>query len=469
MKKSQRFLYMMGGMNALSSVMAVLVGLLAGFIILLLSNPSQAVAGFTTILTGGFIDMFSFGMVLYYSTSIILTGLSVGFAMKTGLFNIGASGQFTLGMYTAILVAVHFNIVPESAPYVLELIARLLKADIAVIVNLVRCGAALLAGMLAGGIWGLLPGVLKALRNVHEVISCIMMNYIGMYLVNHLIGVTGVYDLFRNMTVRIPAEANLPSLGLSELFSSMNEQGGVRASSVGGGIVISILVCIIIYIVLEKTKFGYELKSCGYNQEAARYAGINERRGVILSMVIAGALAGLGGALLALSGTGKGIAVVDVLAGEGFQGIPIALLGLSNPIGIIFSGLLIGYFAQSGFLLQQHGFAPEVIEIIISVIIYFSALALLLKGFLSFILRQRKEALVDGAALDDDAMAPGSGVEANGSDPPGGGVEALDGDPQGGDPPGGDPTAPDIDATAPGGDPPAAAADAAESSERGDG
>jgi len=435
MKKSQRFLYMMGGMNALSSVMAVLMGLFAGFIILLLSNPSQAVAGFLTILTGGFIDMFSFGMVLYYSTSIILTGLSVGFAMKTGLFNIGASGQFTLGMYTAILVAVHFDFLPDLA----------------------RCGAALLAGMLAGGIWGLLPGVLKALRNVHEVISCIMMNYIGMYLVNHLIGVTGVYDLFRNMTVRIPVEANLPSLGLSELFSSVNEHGGVRASSVGGGIVISILVCIIIYIVLEKTKFGYELKSCGYNQEAARYAGINESRGVILSMVIAGALAGLGGAILALSGTGKGIAVVDVLAGEGFQGIPIALLGLSNPIGIIFSGLLIGYFAQSGFLLQQHGFAPEVIEIIISVIIYFSALALLLKGFISFILRQRKEALVDGAALDDDATAPGGAVVAAGGDPPGG------------DPPDSGPAAPGADATAQGGDPPAAVADTGGSSERGDG
>jgi len=383
MKKSHRFLYMMGGMNALSSVMAVLVGLVAGFIILLISDPSQAVAGFITILTGGFSDMFSMGTVLYYSTSIILTGLSVGFAMKTGLFNIGASGQFTFGMYMAILIGVHFTFLPPA----------------------LRCIAALLGGILAGAVWGLLPGVLKALRNVHEVISCIMMNYIGMYLVNYLIGETGVYDLFRNMTVRMPAAANLPSLGLDVLFSSVNEFGGVRSSSVGSGIIISIAVCIVIYIVLEKTKFGYELKSCGYNQEAARYAGINESRGVILSMTISGGLAGLGGALIALSGTGKGIAVVDVLAGEGFQGIPIALLGLSNPIGIIFSGTLIGYFMQSGFLLQRHGYAPEIIEIIISVIIYFSALALLLKGFISFLLRQRKEALIDGAEVD--AAPPG--------------------------------------------------------------
>jgi len=377
-------------MNAMSSVMAVLVGLVAGFVILLVSNPSQAVAGFVTILTGGFSDMFNFGMVLYYATSLILTGLSVGFAMKTGLFNIGASGQFTFGMYTAILVAVHFSFLPPWA----------------------RCIAALLGGTLAGAVWGTIPGMLKALRNVHEVISCIMMNYIGMYLVNYLIGVTGIYDLLRNMTVRVPVEANLPSLGLNQLFSTVTEHGSVRNSSVGSGILIAIAVGILMYIILEKTAFGYELKSCGFNREAARYAGINENRGVILSMTISGALAGLGGALIALSGTGKGIAVVDVLAGEGFQGIPIALLGLSNPLGILFSGTLIAYFQQSGFLLQRHGFAPEVIEIIVAVIIYFSALALLLKSFVSYLMRGKKEKRIKAAP-------PNSGT---GTGPEGGGV-----------------------------------------------
>jgi len=372
MNKVKGILASTGGMNALSSVMAVVVGLIAGFIILVISDPSQAVAGFITILTGGFSDMFNFGMVLYYSTSIILTGLSVGFAMKTGLFNIGASGQFTFGMYAAILAAVHLSFLP----------------------NWLRCIAALLAGMLSGAIWGSIPGILKALRNVHEVISCIMMNYIGMYLVNYLITVTGVYDLFRNMTVRVPPDANLPSLGLDHLFSTTTVHGSVRNSSVGSGILIAIFFCILMYIVLEKTKFGYELKSCGFNHEAAKYAGINESRGIILSMTIAGALAGLGGAIIALSGTGKGIAVVDVLAGEGFQGIPIALLGLSNPIGMLFSGVLIGYFIQSGFLLQRHGFAPEIIEIIVAVIIYFSALALLLKGAIQFFMREKKEALL---------------------------------------------------------------------------
>ena len=378
MNKLRGILVSAGGMNAMSSIMAVVIGLIAGFIILLISNPSQAVIGFTTILTGGFSDMFNMGMVLYFAAPIILTGLSVGFAMKTGLFNIGASGQFTFGMFTAILVAIKFSFLPDLA----------------------RCSAALIAGMLAGALWGSIPGMLKALRNVHEVIACIMMNYVGMYLVNYLIVETKILDTTRNMTIRVPTAANLPTLGLQDVFSTATEHG-VRNSSVGSGIVIAVIVCIIMYIVLEKTQFGYELKSCGFNREAARYAGINENRGVILSMTIAGALAGLGGALVALAGAGRGIAVVDVLAPEGFQGIPIALLGLSNPIGILFSGILIAYLSQSGFLLQQYGFATEIIEIIVAVIIYFSALALLLKGVIQFFIREKKEASYDTASPDD--------------------------------------------------------------------
>ena len=374
MNKTDRFFrIILGNMNALSSIMAIIAGLLAGFIILLISHPSQAFSGFAAILTGGFSDMFNLGQVLYYAVPIIMTGLSVGFAGKTGLFNIGASGQFTSGMFASILVGLKCSFLP----------------------NPLQCVAALVAGVLAGALWGAIPGILKALRNVHEVIACIMMNYVGIYLVNHLVVQTGIYDQLRNMTMRVPPEANLPTLGLDSLFSVTMGQGGVRTSSVGSGIIIAIVACVIMYIILDKTKFGYELKSCGYNPEAARYAGINENRGIILSMTIAGALAGLGGALIALAGAGRGHAVVDVLANEGFNGIPVALLGLNNPIGIMFSGFLIAYFTQSGFLLQRYDFAPEIIDIIVSVIIYFSALALLLKGFIQYLLHGRKEALQD--------------------------------------------------------------------------
>jgi simple sugar transport system permease protein len=391
MNKVRRLLTGGGGMNALSSILAIAAGLIAGFIILLFSNPSKALRGFALILSGGFSDMFNLGQVLYYSTPIIMTGLSVGFAGKTGLFNIGASGQFTAGMYASILCAIKLSFLP---PHLLVI-------------------AALLAGVLGGALWGLIPGILKALCNVNEVIACIMMNYIGMYLVNHLIKVTGIYDQLRNMTIRVPGAANLPKIGLEKLFSTVIPQGGIRPSSVGSGIIIAIFVCIIFYVVLERTKFGYELKACGFNREAARYAGINENRGIILSMVFAGAMAGLGGALLALAGAGRGVAVVDTLANEGFQGIPVALLGLFNPIGIVFSGFLVAYLTQSGFLLQSLDFAPEVIEIIISVIIYFAALALLLKSVVQRIFRDRKGSppgSPDDAAFDNASAQEGNGV-----------------------------------------------------------
>jgi len=396
-KKQRRFLSSMGEMNALASILAIVAGLIAGFVILLISNPSQAFKGFITILSGGFSDMFNLGQVLYYATPIIMTGLSVGFAGKTGLFNIGASGQFTCGMYASILVAIKCSFLP----------------------NPLQCIAALAAGVLAGAIWGLIPGILKALRNVHEVIACIMMNYIGMYLVNYLIKETKIYDQLKNMTMRVPSGANLPTLGLEKVFSTTTAQGGVRPSSIGSGILIAIVVCVLLYVVIEKTKFGYELKSCGYNREAARYAGINENRGIMLSMVIAGALSGLGGAMLALAGAGRGVTVVEVLANEGFQGIPVALLGLYNPIGILFSGVLIAYLTQSGFLLQRLDFAPEIIEIIVSIIIYFSALALLLKGLVQRLMKVKDEPLQD-TEPPDAGGGDTDGGDAGGGDTDGG-------------------------------------------------
>lgn len=361
--------------DVLSSVMAIVVGLLVGLVILLISNSSQALGGFGAILTGGFSDMKSMGQVLYFATPIIMTGLSVGFASRTGLFNIGASGQFIAGAYASIVVGVKCTFLPGALHWI----------------------AALIAAMIAGAIWGAIPGLLKAYCNVNEVIACIMMNYIGMYLVNFLITKT-VFDSLKNQSMRVANSANVPKMGLDLIFREGN-----AVSSANGGIFIAILMAVAIYIILEKTGFGYELKACGFNHEAAKYAGINEHRSIVFSMVIAGALAGLGGALLYLAGSGKGIDVVDVLAAEGFNGIPVALLGLNNPIGIIFSGLLIAYLTVGGFNMQLFDFAPQVIEIIISIIIYFSAFALLLKGFIETVNKRRAAASrQDSAAKEDD-------------------------------------------------------------------
>ena len=345
--------------SALSSLVAIIAGLIIGFVILVIANAKDSLAGFGMLAFSAFGDMRTIGQVLYSATPIIMTGLAVGFAGKTGLFNIGASGQFIMGAYFAVLVSIKMSFLPGP---VLVL-------------------AAILAAMLGGALWGILPGVLKAYRNVHEVISCIMMNYIGMYLVNYLIQVTGVYNKLRNETARVPAHANIPQMGLDKIFTE---------SDVNAGIFIAILAAIVIYMILQKTKMGYELKACGYNKNAARYAGINANLGMVTAMVVSGALAGLGGALLYLAGAGKCIKVLDMLAPEGFNGIPVALLALNDPIGVIFSGLFISYLTVGGFNLQSLGYPVEVVDMIVSIIIYFSAFSLLVKGYIQEMVKREK-------------------------------------------------------------------------------
>lgn len=345
MLKKKKFDYT----GVLSSVFAILIGLLMGFVILLLCNPSQAVPGFFTILTGAFTHgAKGVGQVFYYSTTIILTGLSVGFAFKTGLFNIGASGQFIVGGFGAVYV----GIMCEN-------------------LGSIHWVVALLTGVVLGALWGMIPGLLKAFFNVNEVISAIMMNYIGMYGVNWFVkSYKPIFNNIRNESKTVLETANIPKMGLDKLFPK---------SSINGGFLIAVLVVILVYIVLDKTTFGYELKAVGYNRDASRYAGINEKKSIVLSMVIAGAIAGLAGACLYLAGTGKHIEIVDVIADEGFTGISVALLGLCHPIGVLFAGIFIAYLTAGGFYLQLFEFSVEIIDIIVAIIIYFSAFALMVK------------------------------------------------------------------------------------------
>ena len=381
MRKAKDIMLSDGANNAFSSLFAIFIGLIFGFVVLLISNPSEAVQGFIIILKGGFnTNAKGLGQVLYFATPLIMTGLSVGFAFKTGLFNIGAAGQFIMGAFTAVYIGVKWTFLPAPLHWMVAIL-----------------GAALI-----GGLWALIPGLMKAYLNVHEVISTIMMNYIGMYTANFLIKST-VYDSKKALSMGTAPSSVLPKGGLDYVF--YNPLGnGKDLSTVNSGIWIAILLAIVMYIILNKTTFGYELKACGFNQHASRYAGINEKRNIVLSMVIAGALAGIGGALLYLSGAnGRHIKVVDVLAAEGFNGIPVALLGLSNPIGIIFSAIFISYITQGGNYMQTLDFVPEVIDIIIACIIYFSAFSLVFRSIIPRIMRFRK----DKAAAESEAAAAG--------------------------------------------------------------
>ncbi len=350
--------------NTMSSIYAIIAGIVFGFILMLIFVPADALSGLWIIITGAFQKgNESLGNVFLFAAPIIVTGLSVGFAFKTGLFNIGATGQFTIGAFVAVYIGVLWSFLPGNLHWIV----------------------AVLGAILAGAIWGFIPGLLKALFNVHEVVATIMLNYIAMYLVN--LGVrTTVYDgLSKSKSVM--ENAIIPKMGLQWLFPD---------SSVTGGIFLAILAVIIIYVVLEKTTFGYQLKAVGYNKNAAKYAGINEKKSIIYSMTIAGALAGLAGSIVYLTGSGTHIVVQKVLLSEGFDGIAVALLGLSHPLGVLASGLFLGYIKNSGFYLQILPFNKEVIDIIIASIIYFSALSLLFKNLAKKVSTRHTSEIIGG-------------------------------------------------------------------------
>ncbi len=362
------------------SIMAIMAGFILGFLILLTVNYQQALAGILIIFKGGLNKgLAGMGQVLYYATPIIMTGLAVGFAFKTGLFNIGASGQFSIGAFAAVYVGVNLKGLPASIHWMV----------------------ALLASLLAGAIWGFLPGFLKAVRNVNEVITSIMMNYISMSAVNMLVKAT-VYNKYKNESLPVMASANVPKWGLDKIFPY---------SSMNGGILIVLIFVVLVYVILEKTTFGYELKACGFNLDAGLYAGINAKRNIVYSMMISGALSGLGGGLLYLSGSGKYIKVIDLIANEGFDGISVALLGMSQPFGILAAGIFIAYIKVGGFNLQLLNYDQEIINIIIAAIIYFSAFALLFRTRLLNLFSGREKIVSEGFVEADLAESAENKIE----------------------------------------------------------
>lgn len=350
-----------GTKSVASSLIAIGLGLIFGFIIILISNPSDSLNGLRILLTGGFYrGTKSLGQVFYLAVPIMMTGLSVAFAFKCGEFNIGTPGQYIVGSFTAVYIALKWTFIPNSVLWIVCIIA---------------------AGI-AGALWAMIPGILKAYKNVNVVISCIMCNYIAMLLVIEGIKAS-IFNAAGAEAYAVTADKAIPKFGLDILFPDSN---------INFGIVIAIVLCILAYIIMNKTTFGYELKACGYNPEAAKYAGMNEKKCIILSMAIAGFFSGVGGAIAYLSGTGKALPVSEILPAEGFNGIPVALLGFNNPIGCIFAALFIGYINVGGNYMQSLNIAVEVIDIIVASIIYFSSFTLFIKTlFNQYKAKKRKE------------------------------------------------------------------------------
>ncbi len=379
-----------GTVKLLSSLLSIAIGLVVGAIIVLLvglGNKTIGVSGaweglrliFAGILstgrsaagalTWGF-NPASVGNMLFRAVPVIMTGLSVAVAFKTGLFNIGAPGQYLMSTMVTLIIALSIptTAVPAGIVWIL----------------------AFLGGMIAGAVWGAIPGIVKAFLNINEVLACIMTNWIAANLV------TWVFDgsVYRNVVENTKSGyiykttfngVATPKFGLDKLFPG---------SQVNGGILIAVIFAIAMYILMNKTTLGYELKACGANRHGARYAGIADKRNIVLSMAIAGALAGAGASLYYLSGNTEFFwTTYQSLPGEGFNGIPVALLALNNPIGVIFSGIFMAMLDIVGLQLTNLTAYNEFItDVIIAVIVYLSAFSLVIRTLLTGRKKHRADA-----------------------------------------------------------------------------
>lgn len=353
----------------INSLIAIGVGILIGFLIMVLIKPLNSLDGLWKLLTGGLaLGRQSIGNVLQEAAPLIFTGLAFAFAAKTGLFNIGGSGQFMVGGIIGLYVAELMKLPP-----------------------VIHFIVAVIASVLAAGIWGAIAGVLKAFFNVSEVISTIMLNYIGMYFAVMLASNPKVFNSSINAVDISHPTANTPILGLNKLFPY---------SYIDISIFIAVLIAILIWFVLNKTTTGYQLKAVGYSTDGSKYAGIPYKRNIILSMFIAGGLAGFGAAFAYLAKEPTSFEVATIIVSQGFDGLSVALIANNNPIGIIFSGVFVSYLKQGAGNIQLAGFNSELANIITAAIIYMSALS----SFLGVLIKRIKNKNSDETNLDENQV-----------------------------------------------------------------
>lgn len=402
----QKFYSTDAAKSVLSAIISILIGMVVGMIIIIavgLTKDGITSKGIFEGIKLVFLGLFStgreageltfgfnpvnIGNMLFRGTPLIMTGLSVAVAFRTGLFNIGAPGQYLMGTTATLYIAL--TIPTETVPAWIVWIL------------------AFAGGMLAGAIWGCIPGILKAYLNINEVITCIMTNWIAANLVTWFFDVR---DELKNaeeggkVGYIKPTSSNgveTFDFGLDKLFPG---------SQVSGGIIIAILIAIVVYIVMTKTTFGYQLKACGSNRHAARYAGINDKLSIIASMAIAGALSAAGASLYYLAGNTELFwSTYQMLPDEGFNGIPVALLASNNPIGVIFTGCFMSMLNISGMELKTlTAYNEYITDIIIASIVYLSAFAMLIKMFLNKRQKKKKEA-AEAQSIETTEASDGEG------------------------------------------------------------
>ncbi len=346
-----------GVRQVLFTLVSIFVGLLVGAIILTCTgfNPFSA---YNTLLKGVFGQPKYIAWTVIYATPVIFTGLSVTFAFRTGLFNIGAEGQYIVGSLAAVLVGAFVE-----APFVLHGLL------------------CLIAGALAGACWAGIAGILKAKKGISEVITSIMLNWTALYFSNYVL---------MNTPLRRPnSEASVPILPTAKInIESLKHVFG-PATRVNMGIVIAVASVIIIYIIINKTTLGYRLRAVGFNQSAAVYGGINVTRSIVASMAIAGLLAGLAGAVQ-VTGVQHAINLLAGQEGYGFNGLSVSMIGGNHPFGVFLAGLFFGALQYGGSKLNTVGVPSELISIIIGCIMYVIAIPNAINQLMKFFKAKKK-------------------------------------------------------------------------------
>ncbi len=389
-----------GSKSAAACVLSIAFGLFVGCVIILVVSIfdgdltfKNAFEGVKLVLFGVFSQgrdeagklIFGFntsniGNLLFRATPVIMTGLSVALAFRSGLFNIGASGQYLVGTAATLIIAL--SLPTESlSPFSVWLLA-------------------FIGSLVAGALWGIVPGLLRAYFGVNEVLSCIMTNWIAANLVTWIFESSALRNSAQSGKIGyiMPTALNgvaTAKLGLDKLFPS---------SQVNGGIIIAVLSAVLVYILLTKTTLGFEMKICGSNRHAAHYAGIRQNRKIILAMALAGALSGGGAALYYLSGNTEFFwSTYQTLPKEGLNGIPVALLASNNPLAVIFTGCFMSFLGLAGQQLKTlTAFNEYITDIIIALIVYLSAFSLVIRQYLS----SRKAKRINGTGEESESVVP---------------------------------------------------------------
>ena len=359
MTKKKSFMEVLSENRFIHILLSILLGFLVGAVFLVVMGLSVGDAYGRLI--NSVTSLKGFSYVIVYSVPYIVAGLSVAFSFKTGVFNIGAEGQFVVGSMAAALVGILLPDLPK--PILIPL--------------------CFIAAMAAGAVWGVVVATLKIRWGINEVLSMIMFNWIAFYLSNFIAGIPAIHS-----TGSAEATKNI-SDNASMLFSKEFIKANGLAPTANWGILVAIVMMLLVWFIIEKTTLGYELKAVGANKFSAEYGGINVSRSILTALAISGALAGLAGALQ-LMGMGSRISVFSSQEGFGFAGIVVALMGCSNPFGVFIAGIFYGALIYGGSKLNLVGAPTQLINVIVGTVVFFIAISVIFR-YLKYLKKEPKE------------------------------------------------------------------------------